>query len=146
MCDCSSVYFRLHNLQGIDFMKVYLDLPNPPSVNQYYRNVGGRMVLSAKGRQYKTIVAFEVANQSDYRFGDNKLKMKIQFHPATRGRVDLDGKLKSLCDALQGSGLFSDDGNIDDLHIVRCEPVKGGRVTVIIEQIIDETIETKGLV
>ena len=121
-------------------MKLFLELPNPPSVNQYYRNVQGRMVLSAKGREYKTVVAFEVHNQSDIRFGAQKLKMKIHFHPATRGRVDLDGKLKSLCDALQGSGLFDDDGNIDDLHIVRMEPVKNGRVTVIIEDIVDDTV------
>jgi crossover junction endodeoxyribonuclease RusA len=119
-------------------MIVYLDLPNPPGVNQYYRNVRGRMVLSAKGRDYKTTVAFEVSNQCSIRFGAAKLKIKVQFHPATKGRVDLDGKLKSLLDALQFSGLFDDDANVDDLHIVRCEPVKGGRVTVIIEEITND--------
>lgn len=120
-------------------MKVLLDLPNPPGVNTYYRMVHGRMLLSAKGRDFKVVVANLVSEQCDIKFGAAKLKMKVQFHPATRGRVDLDGKLKSLCDALQGCNLFDDDANIDDLHIVRMAPVKGGRVTVILEDIVDES-------
>lgn len=119
-------------------MKVFLDLPNPPGVNHYYRMVRGRMLLSAKGREFKEVVANLVAEQCDIKFGAAKLKVKVQFHPATRGRVDLDGKLKSLCDALQGCNLFDDDANIDDLHIVRMDPIKGGRVTVIIEEIVQD--------
>ena len=35
---------------------IKLELPFPPSMNRYYRNLNGRTLLSAKGRKYKNDV------------------------------------------------------------------------------------------
>jgi len=40
--------------------ELLLDLPFPPSLNTYYRNVHGRTLLSAKGREYKQDVLVTV--------------------------------------------------------------------------------------
>jgi Holliday junction resolvase RusA-like endonuclease len=42
--------------------------------------------------------------------------------------------LDSLCDA----GVYDDDSQVDELHIIRGEPIKGGKIVVTIEVMGDE--------
>ena len=35
-------------------------LPYPPSINSYYRTFRGRMLISAKGREYRKVVEVEL--------------------------------------------------------------------------------------
>ena len=116
-------------------MKVILDCPYPPGVNTYYRTFRGRMLLSKRGREYKQTVADIVSETCSIKFEDARLKVHVNFHPNSRRKVDIDGRLKSLIDAIAEAGVFTDDEQIDDLRIVRCEAVPGGRATVIIEDI-----------
>ncbi len=53
----------------------------------------------------------------------------ISVMPPDRRRRDLDNLLKLLLDAMNGI-LWSDDSQIDDLHIVRCERSQAGSVIV----------------
>jgi len=118
-------------------MKVLLDLPLPPTSNLYYRRGKYCTYLSDKGRAYKMQVADIISSECFVKFENRRLRVHINLHPATRGRSDLDNRLKALADSLQDAGLFEDDSQIDDLRIVRCDVIKGGRVSVIIEALND---------
>ena|GEM_PF-4328075 len=44
-------------------MEISFNLPYPLSVNTYWRYVGGRTVLSARGRQYRNLALGELLEQ-----------------------------------------------------------------------------------
>lgn len=112
-----------------------LTLPWPPSTNRYWRRVGGRVLISAEGRAYRTTVGTAVLQQRPGRFGAARLAMHITATPGDRRRRDLDNLLKALQDSLEHAGVYADDGQIDDLHIVRAPLVVGaGTVFVLISQ------------
>jgi crossover junction endodeoxyribonuclease RusA len=116
-------------------MKVILDLPVPPSNNVYYRRSKFSTYLSEAGRKYKTAVADIISEECFVKFGNTRLRVHINYHPATKRKRDLDGIFKGLLDSLQEAGVYDDDEQIDDLRIVRAEPVSGGRITIVIEGI-----------
>lgn len=118
---------------------IVLQLPFPPSVNTYWRSVPGKGVLiSAKGREYRTAAKAAILDQlRRYPRLASRLAVTLACNPPDRRRRDLDNMPKALLDALTHGGVIEDDSLIDDLHIVRGEPVPGGQVTVTIKQIID---------
>lgn len=111
---------------------IALTLPWPPSVNVYYRNFRGRMVLSAAGRQYREQVANIVATNGQKQHG--RLALFATLYPPTRRTYDADNRIKALQDALQFAGVFDDDEQIDALAIFKDEVVKGGMCKVVIVQ------------
>ena len=57
--------------------------------------------------------------------------------PADRRRWDIDNRIKSLQDALQVSGVYADDSQIDELRIVRHDvviPGEGSAVVIVSER------------
>ncbi len=64
-------------------------LPWPPSVNHYWRAVGGRIMLSKAGRQYHRDVAAALFGQG--RLADDaRLAVRLGVFPPDRRRRDLD--------------------------------------------------------
>lgn len=115
-----------------------LELPWPPSVNHYYRHVGSKVLISAKGREYRRQVILWIAAHSVRwtKFaGGERLAVRVDAYPPDRRKRDLGNLDKSLMDSLQSAGVFADDEQIDDLRFVRMPPVPGGRVAVTIEAI-----------
>ena len=112
-----------------------LTLPYPPSVNTYWRNFRGHTVLSQKGRDYKLAVAEYVSANNVPKFGDSKLKITMILQPRDKRKIDLDNRIKCVLDSLQEAGVFNDDFQVDDLHILRGQQVSGGRILVTIETI-----------
>lgn len=126
-----------------------ITLPYPPSLNTYWRSVRGRVLISAKGRSYRTQVAqtVMVARQS----GDvsawpilQRLAVRIDAAPPDRRKRDLDNITKALLDALTHAGVWLDDSQIDDLRIVRQPHMSGGQVTVTVTPIDNENREEQG--
>lgn len=109
-----------------------LDLPWPPSVNNYWRSVNGRVLVSSAGRAYQKTVTALCARVP---CREDRLLMLIHAHPPDRRRRDLDNILKATLDSLQVGRVYRDDSQIDDLRVVRREPVNGGRLRVHIEEI-----------
>jgi len=101
-----------------------LNLPYPPSVNTYYRNFNGRMVLSAQGREYKNAVAEYLIDCNAPKLGDAKLKITMVLRPRDKRKIDIDNRIKAVLDSLQDAGLFDDDYQVDELTIVRGDPIK----------------------
>jgi len=106
------------------------DLPYPPSLNHYYRNVRGRTLISAEGRRYRARVKACLVGSIPLR---NRLRVIVRVCPPDRRRRDLDNVLKALLDALQHARAYEDDGQIDHLDVRRGPIVKGGRILLTIE-------------
>lgn len=109
-------------------------LPFPPSNNTYYRRVGAKTLISAKGRAYcKDVTA--ICEAVGVRKMEGRLRVTIAACPPDRRRRDLDNMLKGLLDALTHGGAWEDDSQIDQLAIIR-GPIKAlGCVEVTISEI-----------
>lgn len=114
-----------------------ITLPWPPSTNRYWRSVGGRVLISRDGRQYRADVA-RIAAAGRTRglvprlpLAD-RLAVTIVAAPPDRRRRDLDNLLKSLLDALTHACIWFDDSQVDDLRVVRAAPSPRGRIEITI--------------
>lgn len=123
---------RIHwhtTLQGI---------PYPPSVNRYWRNMRGRMVISAEGREYQRKIALTAPGTPR----TERLAVEIDVFPPDLRERDLDNILKALLDAFQAAGHYEKDEQIDRLVIERKEVGRDrfndkGSLTVRIGNILD---------
>lgn len=93
------------------------------------------MVLSARGREYKNEVAEYLLDVNAPKLGDKRLKIEMVLRPRDKRKIDIDNRIKAVLDALQDAGLFDDDYQIDDLRIIRGDPIKNGKLLVMIEEI-----------
>lgn len=117
---------------------IKLVLPFPPSLNTYWRNVQGRTIVSRAGRDYRRQVQIDVAarrlrDPSLPKGLSQPLAVTLRVHAPDRRARDLDNLPKGLLDALTHAGLWEDDSLIDELHIYRCGPIKGGCVVVQVD-------------
>lgn len=115
-----------------------LVLPFPPSMNTYWRNFRGRTVLSKAGREYKVAVAEYVSENNVPKYGEKKLKITMILQPKDKRKIDIDNRIKCVLDSLQEAGVFDDDFHVDELHVMRGEQIKGGRLLLTIETIEDK--------
>jgi crossover junction endodeoxyribonuclease RusA len=111
-----------------------LTLPFSPSVNSLYRTFKGRMILSKRGRQYRTDSLAAILSQERQKF-TGRVAVEFKLYPPDRRRRDIDNSIKGLFDTLTHAGIWNDDEQVDDLRVIRCECVPGGKVIVRIEEI-----------
>lgn len=102
-----------------------LVLPWPPSVNTYWRTFRGRMIISKRGREYRTAVAEQVVMQGAPKFGEGSIRLEIRAHRPDRRKRDLDNLLKAVLDGMCNAGVFDDDSQIVDLRIYWAETIEG---------------------
>lgn len=111
------------------------DLPYPPSNNTYYRHVGHKVLLSAKGRDYRIAVEAVLFGRLGAALS-GPLKLTMVLHRPDLRRRDLDNTLKALQDCLKHAGVYEDDSQIEHLD-VRFAPLpltdKRGTVEVTLE-------------
>lgn len=113
---------------------IELELPFPPSVNTYWRNFNGRMLISKRGREYRKAVADQIMIQRGNKHLKGKIRLTIEaWRPDNRKR-DLDNLLKAPLDALTHAGVYEDDQLIVDLRIFWAED-QAGKLKVKIEEI-----------
>jgi crossover junction endodeoxyribonuclease RusA len=108
-------------------------LPWPPSVNSYWRHVvigrSVRTITSKAGREYRDQVVRLLDGELQYS-EDARLVATLWVYPPDRRRRDLDNLPKAVLDAVEAAGVIADDSQIDELHVVRCPVISGGRVVV----------------
>lgn len=116
-----------------------LTLPFPPSLNTYYRHCviplksgRGRSVtlISKPGREYRADVV-RIAGGGVALSG--RLAVTLELFPPDKRSRDVDNHAKAVLDALTHAGVWSDDSQIDELHIYRREIERGGELIVTIE-------------
>lgn len=114
---------------------ITLTLPLPPTINHYYgqRPRGGRYIKPA-GVIFRLAVA-EVVARAAHRPITGRVSLFVAIHPADRRKQDIDNRAKALQDALTNSGIWLDDEQIDELHLIRRPIIKGGQVVVVINEI-----------
>jgi crossover junction endodeoxyribonuclease RusA len=121
-------------------------LPWPPSVNHYFveravvsRQTGKPIVMKHPGREgleYRVAVSNEIMAQRIPRNRlTGRLAVVIIAHPPDRRARDLDNLLKATLDALKHANVYRDDGDIDDLRIMRGTIKPGGALRVIVDEI-----------
>lgn len=113
---------------------IALTLPMPPTINHTYgqRRGGGRYIKPA-GIKFRAEVA-EIVAAAGHQTLEGRVSLFAVIHPASNRRQDLDNRSKALQDALTHAGVWLDDEQIDELHLVRSYVIKGGRVTVVITE------------
>jgi crossover junction endodeoxyribonuclease RusA len=109
---------------------VDLVLPWPPSMNTYWRNLNGRTIISAKGREYRLQVIKAVAAQKADKHLNRPLRVTIAAYRPDKRRRDLDNLLKALLDSMTHAGVMEDDSLIIDLRIYWATSAKKGFVWV----------------
>ena len=102
-----------------DVQSIEIQLPFPPSVNHYWRHVGRKVLISARGRQYREAVAKLALASKCGRLGEERLSIEIVVHAPNKKRRDLDNLLKVPLDALCKAGVYDDDSQIDCINIWR---------------------------
>ena len=123
----------LAKAESMDELRIVL--PWPPSVNHYWRNFRGRMVIGAKGRAYRHAVIASVIEQNVPRDRIScRLAVSIDAYPPDNRRRDIDNINKALLDAIVAAEVIEDDGLIDALSIIRFDAEKDGRVEVRIRE------------
>ena len=112
-------------------------LPFPPSVNHYWRKWNNRMVISKKGREYRTEVCGLLAGGGGPRKppAGGRIALCMDAFPPDRRRRDLDNLPKAVLDSLAYAGVYEDDSQIDLLIVHRCGPVKGGKLEIRISEL-----------
>ncbi|MBQ3748065.1 MAG: RusA family crossover junction endodeoxyribonuclease [Kiritimatiellae bacterium] len=106
------------------------DLPWPPSVNNYYRHVGPRVLISRAGRKYRTMVVSRLGGLKKL---SGAVSLSLECYPPDRRRRDLDNLLKCLQDSITAAGVLDDDSQIRRLQMEMLEPIEGGLVHVRLE-------------
>jgi len=104
---------------------IELTLPWPPTVNSYWRNFNGRMIISKQGRDYRKAVADQALIQRANKHLDHAVRVEIRAYRPDRRRRDLDNLLKATLDAMTHAGVIEDDALIEDLRIYWAEEIGG---------------------
>lgn len=122
---------------------IHLTLPYPPSVNAVWRAVvvrctpkskaglpyRAKVLLSSRGRQYRKQVLEHMNQQGRPCIpGVPRLAVTFDVHPPDRRRRDVSNIPKAVEDALTQAGLWTDDSQIDELHIYRRSVQRGGLI------------------
>lgn len=110
---------------------IHLTLPLAPTINHYYGQRGARRYIKSAGQAYRQTVA-EIVAEAGHQTLEGRISLFAAIYPANRIRQDLDNRSKALQDALTNAGVWLDDSQIDELHLVRRDVVKGGKIEVII--------------
>jgi crossover junction endodeoxyribonuclease RusA len=113
---------------------IEITLPWPPSVNTYWRNFDGRMIISARGRDYRETVGDQMTLQKMVKHFKGQLKVEIEAFRPDKRRRDLDNLLKATLDGLAHAGVYEDDSQIVDLRIYWAKNI-GGMLKIKIEEI-----------
>lgn len=117
-----------------------ITLPWPPSMNSYWRSVGGRVLISKDGREYREHIQALALSLKWPKFHAARVTVEIEAWMPDRRRRDLDNLLKAVLDSLTHAGVWNDDSQIDDLRIVRA-PHIGGMLKVRIHALQKEAAE-----
>ena len=115
---------------------ISLTLPFPPSLNTLYATYKSRRILSHKGRTYHQRIIYLVRKALGRPEPlSGRIEVSYTFCAPDHQRRDLSNFTKALADALTMARVWQDDSQIDAEHLYRGAVVKGGSVTITINEI-----------
>lgn len=114
---------------------IVLTLPLPPTINHYYgQGRNGKRFIKPAGIEFRKAVS-DVVAAAGHKKLEGRVCLFAAIYPATRAKQDLDNRAKAMQDALTEAGVWKDDSQIDELHLIRREVVRGGMVKVVITEL-----------
>ncbi len=114
---------------------VVLNLPYPPSINNYWIASGHRRFISKRGVLFRQSVMEYVMEHEVPKLGEQALSVHIVLRPRSKKLMDIDNCAKAILDACEHAGIFDSDVQVEKLLIERGLPKKGGGCVVMIELI-----------
>ena len=113
-----------------------LTLPFPPTGNHATKHTSfGAHYATPELKAYRSIVRSLVAQcGADTRL-EGEIRVVAEINPPDRRRRDMDNTWKTAGDALTHAGVWLDDFQIADLRLIRGRVVKGGSITVSVEEL-----------
>lgn len=113
-----------------------MSLPFPPSVNNYWRRVGNRTLISKAGKEFAKNVSYAVfVHNPRLKPLAGPLAIDLTLNAPDRLRRDLDNTLKALLDSMGKAGVYDDDSQIKEIHMRWGAVGKPGSVDVCITQL-----------
>jgi crossover junction endodeoxyribonuclease RusA len=110
---------------------INLILPYPPSVNHYWGVSGKQRFLGKKGKEFRQAVA-EACLDLEVKTMEGNVSVFVALWPPDKRTRDIDNTIKPLLDAMEHAGVYENDCQINQLHVVRKDPIKGGACAVVI--------------
>jgi len=114
---------------------IVLNLPYPPSINNYWIASGHRRFISKRGQLFRQEVMVACLQGRVPKLGSQSLMVHIILQPRNKKLMDIDNCAKAILDSLESAGVFSSDVQVQKLLIERGKPIKGGGCQVMIEVI-----------
>jgi crossover junction endodeoxyribonuclease RusA len=110
---------------------INLILPYPPSVNHYWGVSGKQRFIGKKGKEFRQAVA-EACLDLEVKTMEGNVSVFVALWPPDKRTRDIDNTIKPLLDAMEHAGVYENDCQINQLHVVRKDPIKGGACAVVI--------------
>jgi crossover junction endodeoxyribonuclease RusA len=110
---------------------ITLHIPYPPSVNHYWGISGKQRFLGKKGKEFRQAVA-EACLDLEVKTMEGNVSVFVALWPPDKRTRDIDNTIKPLLDAMEHAGVYENDCQINQLHVVRKDPIKGGACAVVI--------------
>ena len=121
-------------------MCIELELPLPPTLNQYRvpvvkKGKNGKpyatLVTSKEGKAYKSGLREYITKIHNI---SHNVHVSIILYPKTKRLIDIDNYLKCLFDGLTENNVWLDDSQVVSMYVERGEPVKGGKLYIKISK------------
>lgn len=124
-------------------MNVTFEMPYPPSVNSIYKKIRGKVSKKTGKRSDHALDDRVVKYRWDVIAAIGKghatittpVRVIIHAHAPDKRIRDLDNLVKCIFDSLTCASVWKDDSLVDDLRIVRKEPVPNGKIILTVETI-----------
>jgi len=120
---------------------IILDLPYPPSINNYWMTSGHRRYISKRGMEFRKAVVMFCLEWRVRKLGDQAVMVHIVLKPRSKKLMDIDNCAKAILDSLEHAGIINSDVQVERLVIERGKPVKGGGCRVLIEVMSSDSSE-----
>lgn len=109
-----------------------LTLPFPPSVNGYWRSTRKGVLISERGRIFRSNALASIYQQ--LRCRPPALLTELEVHlvlcPPSRAKRDLDNFQKALFDGLTHAGIWKDDSQVKRMLVEWGPVTKGGKAEI----------------
>jgi len=112
---------------------IKLNLPYPPSINNYWIASGHRRFISKRGQLFRQEVIVACLQGRVPKLGSQSLMVHIILQPRNKKLMDIDNCAKAILDSLEHAAIFDSDVQVQKLVIERGESIKGGGCQVMIE-------------
>jgi len=111
-----------------------LNLPFPPSVNGYWRSTREGVLISERGRIFRSNALASIYQQLRSRPTAllTELDVHLVLYPPTRAKRDLDNFQKALFDGLTHAGIWKDDSQVKRMLVEWGPVTKEGKAEITI--------------